>query len=294
MLTHDYADVNDIRLHYVSAGQGELLLFVHGFPEFWYEWKNQLTEFGRDYHAVALDMRGYNLSDKPADVNQYKMKHLVADLRALAQYLGHDTFTLIAHDWGGAVAWAFAISHPELLEKLIIINSPHPAIYIRLMRESPAQQKAARYRLNFERDNAEQVLSAKNYAALVDLVLKDGLEYGYFTEEDRRAYIEAWSQPGALKGGLNFYRAMPVGPRRNRNGHVAKRSPMNPAAFMVNVPTLVIWGEQDTFFVSSCLDGLDQFVPDLTIKRVPDGSHWVVHEKPEVVNTAIRDFIANT
>src|SRR5882762_7321248 len=212
MLKHEYAEVNGQRLHYVTAGKGKLIMFVHGFPEFWYEWKNQLAEFGRDYQAVAPDMRGYNLSSKPAEVDQYQVKYLVEDLRALAEKLGHKKFILVAHDWGGAIAWAFAIAHPESLEKLVIINAPHPGVFQRELASNPEQQKASQYMLMFRSPQAESLLSADNYASLVQAVLGEGLKTGVFTEDDKNAYIEAWSQPGALTGGLNYYRAARVGP----------------------------------------------------------------------------------
>src|SRR5713226_7205907 len=189
MLKHEYAEVNGQRLHYVTAGKGKLIMFVHGFPEFWYESKNQLAEFGHDYQAVAPDMRGYNLSSKPAEVEQYQVKYLVEDLRALAEKLGHKKFILVSHDWGGAVAWAFAIAHPDYLEKLVIINAPHPAVFQRELRENPAQQKASQYMLMFRSAQAEQTLSANNYATLVELVLGAGLKTGVFTEADKQAYI---------------------------------------------------------------------------------------------------------
>src|ERR1051325_8263400 len=129
MIKHEYAEVNGVRLHYATAGKGKLIMFVHGFPEFWYEWKNQLAEFGRDYQAVAPRMRGYNLSSKPNAGVQYQVKYMVEDLRALAEKLGHKKFVLVAHDWGGAIAWAFAIAHPDYLEKLVIINAPHPGVF---------------------------------------------------------------------------------------------------------------------------------------------------------------------
>ena len=290
MLKHEYADVNGVRLHYVTAGKGKLIMFVHGFPEFWYEWKNQLAEFGTDYQAVAPDMRGYNLSSKPAEVDQYQVKYLVEDLRALAEKLGHKKFILVAHDWGGAVAWAFAIAHPDYLEKLIIINAPHPGVFQRELRENPAQQKASGYMLMFRSPQAEQTLSANNYALLVQVVLGEGLKTGVFTEEDKKAYIEAWSQPGALTGGLNYYRAARVGPPAEGD-----KQPANFAAGLpsleVKVPTLVIWGERDTALLTGNLEGLDKFVPNLTIKRIPEGTHWVIHEKPALVDSYIREFI---
>jgi len=291
MLKHEYADLNDIRLHYVRAGEGKLIMFAHGFPEFWYEWKNQLAEFGRDYLAVAPDMRGYNLSSKPADVEQYRMKYLVEDLRLLAEHLGYKQFILVGHDWGGAVAWAFALRHPDYLEKLIIINAPHPGVFERELRENPAQQKASQYMLMFRGTEAEQTLSANNYAYLVDTVLSQGLKQGYFTEEDRKAYIEAWAQPGALTGGLNYYRAARIGPPTAENDQAAGNFAVDPSPLTVKVPTLVIWGEKDQALLTGNLEGLDRFVPDLTIKRIPNGSHWVIHEKPALVNAYMRDFI---
>ncbi len=291
MFKHEYAEVNSIRLHYVTEGKGKLIMFLHGFPEFWYEWKNQLAEFGRDYQAVAPDMRGYNLSSKPANVEQYRMKYLVEDVRLLAEHLGHKKFILVAHDWGGPVAWALAMRRPDYLEKLIIINAPHPAVFERELRQNPAQQKASQYILMFRTAEAEQTLSANNYAALVAVVLADGLKQGYFAEEDRQAYIEAWAQPGALTGGLNYYRAAALGPLTGQDDEASGSSTADPSLFMVKVPTLVIWGEKDVALLTGNLEGLDQFVPDLTIKRVPDGSHWVVHEKPALVNGYIRSFI---
>jgi len=293
MLKHDYADINDIRLHYVTAGKGKLLMFAHGFPEFWYEWKDQLAEFEDEYQVVAPDMRGYNLSSKPADVEQYRVEYLIEDLRLLAEHLGHKRFILIGHDWGGAVAWAFALRHPDYLEKLIIINAPHPGVFNRELHENPAQQRSSQYMLMFRGSQAEQTLSANNYASLVDSILGRGLKEGYFTAEDRNAYLESWSQPGALTGGLNYYRAAQVGPPSDQGAQANGNFGTDTAVQTVAVPTLVIWGEQDQALLTGNLEGLDEFVPELTVKRIPDGSHWVVHEKPDLVNAYIRDFIEN-
>jgi epoxide hydrolase 4 len=153
------------------------------------------------------------------------------------------------------VAWAFAIAHPELLDKLIVVNAPHPGVFERLLSEDPAQQKASQYMPMFRSPQAEATLSANNYAALVGAVMNSA-----FTDEDKKAYLEAWSQPGALTGGLNYYRAAQFGPAAHA------LLPQN-------------------------LDGLDRFVPRLTIKRIPDGTHWVIHEKPEEINEEIREFI---
>jgi pimeloyl-ACP methyl ester carboxylesterase len=247
-----------------------------------------LPEFAKDHRAVAPDMRGYNLSAKPGGVDRYQMKDLVEDVRALAEHLGYKKFILVGHDWGGGVAWSFAIAHPEYLEKLVIVNCPHPAILARELANNPAQQQASQYMLMFRSAQAEQLLSANNYAGLVDGVLGDGLKTGVFTEADKQAYIAAWSQPGALTGGLNYYRAANLGPPAP--GAAVEPAP-DPGSLLVKVPTLVIWGEKDTALLTGNLDGMDKFVPNLTVKRIPDGSHWVIHEKPELVNGYIREFI---
>lgn len=287
-----YADVNGIRLHYVSKGQGKLLMFVHGFPEFWYEWKNQLEEFGQDYQAVAPDMRGYNLSSKPEGLEEYTTRPLIEDLRALAEHLGHRKFILIAHDWGGAVAWNFANRHPDWLEKLIIINAPHMGVFARELANNPEQQQSSQYMLFFRSPEAEQALSANNYAGLWQ-ALTGGDVPTAFTDDDREKYIEAWSQPGALTGGLNYYRAAPVAPPKLGEDAEQESQAVGEGVenLMIDVPTLVIWGEKDTALRTGNLEGLDEFVPDLTIARIPDGSHWVVHEQPERVNALIRAFI---
>jgi len=287
----EYATINGVRLHYVSTGKGPLILFLHGFPEFWYEWKDQLAEFGKDYLAVAPDMRGYNLSAKPESLDQYQMDLLIEDVHALAAHLGHKKFTLVGHDWGGAVAWAYAAAHPETLDKLVIINAPHPGVFARLLREDPDQQKASQYMLMFRSPQAEQTLSANDHAMLVNIVLGAGLKSGTFTEEDKKAYLAAWSQPGALTGGLNYYRAMEVGPPPPGASGAAATGKF-PARLDIKTPTLVIWGEKDTALTTHNLEGLEQFVPTLTIKRIPDATHWVIHEKPAEINGYIREFLA--
>ena len=295
-LQDHYAEVNGIKLHYVTAGKGKLVMFLHGFPEFWYEWKHQLQDFGHDYLAVAPDMRGYNLSDKPSDVSQYQIKYLVEDIRALAEHLGHKKFILVGHDWGGVVAWAFAIAHPEAVERLVIINAPHPGVFQRELKENPAQQKASQYMLFFRGPMAEQTLSANNYSTLVNVVMGQGLKNGSFTEEDKQAYIKAWSQPGALTGGLNYYRAARIGPpapaaAASKAGDDAGDFTGELPSLDVKVPTLVIWGESDVALLIGNIKGLDTYVHDLTIERIPEGSHWVIHEKPEVIDGLIRAFI---
>jgi epoxide hydrolase 4 len=290
-IRHGFADVNGVRLHYASAGAGKLILFLHGFPEFWYAWKNQLIEFGRDSLAVAPDLRGYNLSLKPEEVERYKISELARDIRELIAHLGAESCCLVGHDWGGVVAWAVAMAFPEAVERLVIINAPHPAIFERELRQNPAQQQASQYMLIFRSTQAETLLTANNFAALQETVLGEGLKQGFFTEADRRAYLEAWSQPGAITGGLNYYRASEVGPQ----GGAGEEDPglsANFSSLQVKAQTLVIWGEKDPYLLTGNLDGLDRYVSKLSVERIPDATHWVVHEKPALVNSLIRAFIA--
>lgn len=287
MFHHAYADLtNGMRLHYVEAGAGPLILFVHGFPEFWYEWKEQLAEFSRDHHAVALDMRGYNLSTKPAQVTDYRAKHLVEDLRLLIDHLGGRSCILVAHDWGGAVAWSFAAARPEYLRKLVIINAPHPVLFARELSNNTAQQKASAYMNLFRSEKAERVLSENGYWRLFAMTLDSWTA----SEEDRAAYLAAWSQPGALTGSLNYYRASPLHPPEDAAA-AQKLAQLDASAFRVSVPTLVIWGERDQALLPGNLDGLEQHVDQLTVHRIPDATHWVVHQQPGNVNRLIRSFL---
>jgi pimeloyl-ACP methyl ester carboxylesterase len=288
----NYAEVNGIRLHYVSVGHGKLIMFVHGFPEFWAEWENHLMDFGKDHESVAPDMRGYNLSSKPAEPEHYQIQDLIEDLRALAEYLGHKKFILVGHDCGGAVAWSFAIRHPEWLEKLIIVNAPHPAVFARELLNNPNQQKASQYMLTLRSPEAEQILSDNSYRWLTNALFKWGSKWE-MTEEIRQRYVKAWSQPRALTGALNYYRVSPLyPPTSNKDKERIKYIMDLPRkTFEVNVATLVIWGELDQALLVGNLDGLEDYVDELVVKRIPDGTHWVIHEKPELVSSLIREFI---
>jgi len=283
-----FADVGEVRLHYAEEGHGKLIVFLHGFPEFWYMWKEQLEFFGRDHHAVAVDMRGYNLSSKPSNDSAYNAEVVASDIVALADHLGAERFTLAGHDWGGVIAWQVASVHPERLENLVIINAPHPAIMARELVRNPAQMIASSYVLFLRAPGAARILSAFNFMVLRRGFLRRGLEAGYFSANDVDAYIAAWSEPGAIRGALAYYRA-PVLKEllqrfRERNKPAAK----------VGVRTLVIWGEQDAYLLGGNLDGIDQLVDDLVIERIPGGSHWVVHEQPVTVNLLMRKFMADS
>ncbi len=290
VIQNGYADVNGERLHYATAGSGKLMLFLHGFPDFWRIWRRQLEVFGRTHQVVAPDMRGYNLSSKPVDVHAYELPILVEDIASLVDYFGHPTATVVGHDWGGVVAWEFAQAHRERVERLVIINAPHPAILRRELAHNAAQQRASQYLLRFRSSQAEAVLSANTFAVLTDSVVKPGRQQGYFTEEDANAYVTAWSQPGALTGALNYYRAADFRPGMTLSDAVSDQSG-EPLSGVVTTPTLVIWGEQDTVLLAGNLEGLEQYVPRVRIERVPDASHAIIHENPDLLNTLIHDFM---
>ena len=281
---------NGIRLHYAQAGSGPTIVFLHGFPEFWYAWREILEIFGGDYRAVAPDLRGYNLSSKPEAVREYRSRVLVEDLRLLLDRLQSTRCVLVAHDWGGAVAWNFAAAHPEYLSHLVILNAPHPVTFARELRDSPAQQQASAYMNLFRSAKAERVLAENDYARLERMTLDAwAANGGRATAADRAAYKAAWAQPGALSGGLNYYRASPLHPAEGDEPVVQ----LDPELFRVHVPTLVIWGERDEALLVGNLDGLAMLVDRLRIVRVPNASHWVVHEQPALVAAAIRQFIAS-
>jgi epoxide hydrolase 4 len=304
----NYADVNGVRLHYASVGSGSLILFLHGFPSFWYQWKDQMTEMGRDHLAVGLDMRGYNLSSKPEGLEPYKMKHLVEDVRQFAEKIGgvDKKFVLVAHDWGANVAWVFAMYHPEMLEKLVIINGAHPFISERELRENPAQRYASNYFFVFngylapgeqpidEQDTRERAIR-RAQTGFVDAEVKSGR----YTEDDRRAWIDAWSQPGSTTGGLNYYRANHRNPPFN-DLHPASTIPHSWSAdevtagaksTIIKTPTLVIWGMKDSAILPGHLSGLDHWVADLSVRLYPDDTHWVMLEEHEQVAQDIRGFV---
>ncbi|MFZ6656181.1 alpha/beta fold hydrolase [Undibacterium sp. TJN19] len=287
-----YANLeNGTRLHYASAGEKgrPLMLFVHGFPEFWYEWSAQLAEFGQDYFAVAPDLRGFNLSDMPADVTAYKAKHIVDDLRLLIAHLGYEKAVVVAHDWGGAVCWNMATVLPDLFEKLIIINSPHPYLFMHALVNDAAQKQSSEYMNWLRTPGSEEALAKDNF------ILMDGFFNGmgqgeapWFDTDTREKYHACWAR--GLSGGVNYYRASPLHPPTESNPGPLKLQ-LNPADFKVTVPVRVIWGENDKALPKTLLDGLEEFVADLQVQRIPEGSHWIIHEQPQRINQLIRDYL---
>lgn len=286
-----FAPANELKLHYLESGSSDapLVVMLHGFPEYSGAWRRQLNDLADRFHCIAPDLPGYNLSSKPLDVARYRTKKLVDDLDAFAaNFSAGKPFTLVAHDWGGALAWAYAIKKPERLSRLIIVNATHPGTFAREVARNPAQAGASQYIREIREQDSEKRYAADDYAMLWRS-LAPVYAAGHLTDEDRAAYIKAWSQPDALTGMFNWYRAMRLAPAKTGEAS-ATDTVYDPQALKVRVPTLVIWGEQDKALLPGCLDGLEEFVPDVKITRIPDGTHWVVHEKPAQVSQWIGEF----
>jgi pimeloyl-ACP methyl ester carboxylesterase len=282
-----------VRLHYASCGDPgkPLMLMLHGFPEFWGAWRGIMPAFAGGYHVVAPDMRGYNLSDKPGEVSDYRAPLLVADVAGFVRALGYERCVLVAHDWGGAVAWAVAIAHPDLVERLVILNAPHPVLFARALANDSAQQLASQYINWLRRPGSETVLAENGFARLESMLRKSG-GASWFNEATRAAYHAAWSQPGALAASVNWYRASPLRPP-SAGDPGSGTLQLEASAFVVQMPTLVLWGLQDPALLPVLLEGLDKFAPLLEIVRLPDATHWVVHEQPERVVAEIKRFLTD-
>lgn len=278
---------NGTRLHYASAGERgrPLLLFLHGFPEFWFAWKDQLSAFGEDFFAVAPDLRGFNLSDQPPDVAAYKPRLIMQDITELIAALGYTRCAIVAHDWGGAVAWNIAITHPALLSRLFIINATHPYPFARGLAHDPAQQAASAYMNWLRASGSEQALAKDNFRVMEQFMLGMGERPEWFDPAMRERYHACWSR--GLTGGVNYYRASPLHPP-TADEPGATRLSLDPENFRVRVPVRILWGEKDKALLPSLLDGLDALVDDLRIERLPQASHWIVHEYPTQVNQWLR------
>jgi pimeloyl-ACP methyl ester carboxylesterase len=274
-----FVETNGVRLHYVTQGRGPLMLFLHGFPDFWFGWRHQIPEFARDHTVVALDMRGYNDSDKPAERNAYRVTEIVADVAGVIDQLGGGRAILVGHDWGGAIAWATANSRPDLLDRLVIMNLPHPALLARALRR-PVQMLRSSYMLFFQLPLIPELALTANNAALVAQVFRGALiDKDAISEAELDRYREAMLKPGAATAQLNYYRNLfrPGGSRRFKK---------------ISTPTLLIWGERDVVLGKELTYGTEEYVSDLTIRYIPDCGHFVQQEKPRLVNAAMRAWLA--
>ena len=312
-----------------SAGERgrPVLMFLHGFPEAAFVWDELLEHFARPEHGgffcVAPNLRGYERSSSPPEVEAYRAKHLLQDLAALIERecgAGGRLAALVAHDWGGALAWSLAAARPELMARLVIVNAPHPQPFLRGLKHSPVQQAASAYMNFLIRPDAEALLAEHDFARLwpfFDLmgasgpqpattagdpnardfgrppVLPEGA--GWMTDALRERYRAVWrgngSRPGAgLTGGLNFYRASPLRPPRP-DDPAAANVELPPDAFTITMPTLVLWAQQDTALPPELVDGLDRWVPQLNLQRIEAATHWVVHERPALVAAQIEGWL---
>ena len=280
-LSHGDADVGGgIRLHYVEAGTGPLVVLLHGFPEFWYSWRHQigpLAEAG--YHVVAPDMRGYDLSDKPKGWRAYDATLLAGDIAGLIRSFGEQDAYVVGHDWGAAVAYAVAMVHPEVVQAP---GDPQRAAHRAHARglQDATQLRKSWYMFFFQIPRLPEYLLARDDFSFAKRSLRADSKEA-FTDEDLERYVEAWSQPGALTGMINYYRA------------ALRRSPRETLAQLrpIQAPTMVIWGMHDRHLGSELAEPASEWVPNLRMERIPEATHWVQHDAPERVNELLIDFL---
>jgi len=281
-LKHRYADLGDVRLHYVEAGEGPLVLLLHGFPQFWYEWRHQIPALAETgFRVVAPDMRGYNLSDKPPGVGAYRVQVLVRDMERLILACGEQTAAVVGHNWGAIVAWFAAMRYPERVGRLAILNVPHPARFMDGLL-SPQQLLRSSYVFFFQIPwLPEEVIRAGNFTLLRSVLRRDPVRPGALTAEDIERYTEAMARPGVLTATLNYYRAL-------------LRHPRDTQALLgrIEAPVLVIWGEKDRALSRWLADPPLPWVPNLLrVERLPEASHWVAEDRPREVNALLLDFL---
>jgi pimeloyl-ACP methyl ester carboxylesterase len=293
-IRHGYATVNGLRLHYAESGSGDdLVILLHGFPEFWYSWRHQLVVLGEHFHVVAPDMRGYNLSDKPARVEEYRVDVIAYDVIGLIDHFGADKAAIVGHDWGASVAWAVAQRHPGRVSKLAVMQVPPAAVWRANM--SLRQLLRSWYMFFFQLPRLpEWMVSRKNLAA-IDRTFTDSVgRKGSFRAADIENYKEALRQPGAMTSAINYYRA---NIRRLTSRGLKSANDDAPGSSgnrdeRTRVPTLFIFAEQDFAILPATVRGIANYVdaPYREI-RIPDSGHWVQNEAAEEVNTALSEFL---
>lgn len=282
-----YVKTNGLRLHTVQAGpvDGPLAVLLHGYPEFWYGWRRQIPALAAaGYRVVVPDQRGYNLSDKPRRVSQYGVAYLAADVAGLITALGRDKAYLAGHDWGAAVAWETALRYPQRLEKLAILNVPHPDVMTRFILISAEQVIRSWYIFFFQLPLLPERLLARDNFALMRKALQASSRPGTFTAADLEEYTRAWAQPGALTAMLNWYRAAV------RAGLRGPWDPRRVAQRRVRVPALVLWGMKDVALRSAMAWPSVDLCVDGRLVNFDQASHWVQHEEAEAVNRQLLHF----
>lgn len=286
-ITQHFAQLDGIRLHYAECGSGdELVILLHGFPEFWYSWRHQLPVIGQKFHAVAPDLRGYNLSDKPERVEDYGIALLINDVLELIHYFGQDRAVIIGHDWGAGLAWALAQRHPEAVSKLVALQVPPTQAWQENL--TLGQFLSSWYMFFFQLPRIPEWWARSNdFARIGKMYRETSFRPGAFTDDDISAYKAALSQPGTLTAAINYYRANVF------RSIFARKKPIDEQRnIKVSMPTLFIYGELDVAVKPATVRGIDRFVagPYREV-RIPDSGHWVQNEAVEEVNTAIMEFL---
>jgi epoxide hydrolase 4 len=274
--------INGIHLHVAEAGPstGPLVFLLHGFPEFWYGWRNQIVPLSADgFHVIAPDQRGYNLSDKPKDIASYDLDHLAPDVTGLADHFGREAFAIVGHDWGSSVGWWLAGQHPERVKRLAVLNAPHPAVWVEAMRNNQAQKQKSSYVRLFQIPYLAEFLIGLNRSKALPTGFRDSVRAGAFTGGDLKEYRTAWSQSGALTAMINYYRAL-------------LEKPLAPAAgYRISCPTLVIWGNRDAYAVPELAEASVRICDKGRIVWLDQSTHWVQHDKPERVIELLAAFL---
>ena len=304
-LEHRMIDTNGVRLHCAVDGNGPLVVFLHGFPECWYSWRHQMAALAPYFRVVAPDLRGYNESDKPPGVEAYALSELVADVHGLIDAFGEREAVVIGHDWGGAVAWTYAMDHPESTRRLVVMNCPHPAIFAQHLRSSRQQLAKSWYMFFFQIPWLPETLLGLNHSwAVGNAIANSAVRKDAITADDLRMLRDAASRPGALHSAINYYRAAfrspesratwppwlrrflygdaPVGPLRTTLDDWPK----------ISAPTLLIWGEADVALGKELSLGMEPlFSGSFDLKYVPLSGHWVQQEQADLVNGYLLDFL---
>lgn len=305
-MKHHTIDIESVNIHYVEAGlvdnnepPRQTIIFLHGFPEYWGTWHAQLEYFSKSYRVIAPDLPGYNLSGKPQEQSFFEVPNLIQFIAKFIQGVApQEKIILVAHDWGGAIAWPLAAFFPQLIERLVILNAAHPSTFTREMIHNPEQRQKSEYIHELVAHDGVARLSANHHQYLKDKIF-NGMREGTLNELQRQTYQQVWAQLGAVEGMLQYYRAMPqLAPSEKNNSdkgaQVIAPKQMKIPNIRITCPTLVLWGEQDQAFVKENIDGIEEYVPDVRVKRFPDASHWLQHELPDEVNQQIDEFLKTT
>lgn len=293
-LEHHFADLDGIRLHYVSAGEGEPLVLLHGFPEYWGVWKPVIERLATSYRVIVPDLRGANQTSRPSGVEHYRIEHLVGDVIGLLDHLGLARVGLVAQDWGALVGWSVLLRHRERIERYVAIDITHPALFDRDLRENPAQQQASAYMLAF-RAQGEAILLGDGGAFVEQAIFADARAHGaQIAAADEAEWKALLADRGHVSAGLNFYRAAELGPPDGQGGRGGSNllDGLAPERLRVETPILVVWGDLDPFLLQTGLVGLADYAPNSRVVHIPDATHWVSLEQPQRVAELVREFMA--